>query len=425
MPELEAVNLPDLLGAITGGERLNLDVVQCALAVRPSATPAGRPFLAVLLLQNASDIDVDVTARVRLPERDAANQRNRFFAQRERLLVGLRPAEVGYLALPLSSSPNAKPGQGYRLVVELEVKRMDRQKPRRVRQPEGGGLFVETELTQEAQDRIWGLQQLIFSAERAGRSGVAVPFTVKPPEVGKVPELAAEWVSLWTLSDHVDERVLLERVREPLERALPQLRREVVFYPLLEAVQTRFKAGGYALKAGEAVYISKLLTLVVENGAAMAGEGESGEAPAWLLRCCRVLLDRPEAANNVPYLTSQMIFHDVVRDAVRLGLTMVETVTGEHFGDAAEQEDYAEAVVRRLQEGGLDFAHTYLPLVLGGLIANARVVMPKEQPRQTIYLLQKAREERASEADADNGPIFAMTDQLIERALDQMAGYAH
>ncbi len=120
-----------------------------------------------------------------------------------------------------------------------------------------------------------------------------------------------------------------------------------------------------------------------------------------------------------------MIFHDVVRDAVRLGLTMVETVTGEHFGDAAEQEDYAEAVVRRMQEGGLDFAHTYLPLVLAGLIANARVVMPKEQPRQTIYLLQKAREERAGEADADNGPIFAMTDQLIERALDQMAGYAH
>ena len=51
-----------LLGAVTGGERLNLDVVQCALGVRPSSVPAGKPFEAILLLQNASDVNVDVTA---------------------------------------------------------------------------------------------------------------------------------------------------------------------------------------------------------------------------------------------------------------------------------------------------------------------------------------------------------------------------
>ena len=105
MSDSQPDNLPDLLGAVTGGDRLNLDVMQCALGVRPSSIPAGKPFEAILLLQNASDVNVDVTAVVRLPEQDAKGKRNRFIVKRERLVVGLRPAEVGYMTLPLSSSP--------------------------------------------------------------------------------------------------------------------------------------------------------------------------------------------------------------------------------------------------------------------------------------------------------------------------------
>ncbi len=421
MPDREKMNLPDLLGAITGGERLNLDVVQCALAVRPARTPAGRAFEAILLLQNASDVDVDVTASVRLPDRDAARKRNRFFAQKERLLVGLRPAEVGFLTLPVSSSPKTKPAPGYKLAIDLAVKRVGKKKAGRVRAADGGGVFVETELPEDRQEHIWHLQQMVFSAARAGRSGVAATFEVLPPSPGGVADLTPEWVSLWTMRDHVDDSLLAERVRDQLNAVLPHLHRETVFFPLLDVVQTHFRRAGFWLKAGEAVYITKLLTLVLEQGAPEV-EGEAVQ-PDWFRRTCRVLADRPAVAKSVPLLVQEFLFFDLVRDAVRLGLTMIGTVTGEDFGDESEQEDYVNSVLARLQDGGMDFQHAYLPLVLGGLIANMRVVMPEEDPRESIALLQKARHYRADrEMDEYSEPVFDLTDRLIARAQEQVGG---
>ena len=79
-------NYPDILGAITGGLRCNINVVQLALAVRPRVVRAGRPFEAILLVQNASDVNVDVTATLHLPDKDAAKQKNQFTSHHVRLV---------------------------------------------------------------------------------------------------------------------------------------------------------------------------------------------------------------------------------------------------------------------------------------------------------------------------------------------------
>ncbi len=426
MADPQAVNLPDMLGAITGGERVNISVMQCALGVRPRNVPAGQPFEVILLLQNASDADVDVSLRVRLPERDANQKPNRFFAQRERLLVGLRPAEVGYVTLPASSSPKTATGEDYQLVVDLGVKVVDGRKPRRVRAPAGGGVLVETELSEEVQERIWELEQMVFSTEQVGRSSLAVSFGIKPSTLGTVADFSPGWTSLWTMRDHVDERLLVDRVRDPLVALLPRLKRDNVFFPLLDRVQTRFReSGGYPLRAGEAVVIAKLLTLVLEQGVLELGEDLEAldelevKPPAWLVRTCRVLFDRPEAAQNAGFLATELIFDELMGDAIRLGLTMVGTVLDEDFGDEQDQDRLVDSVMTRLESRGMDFQHTYLPLVMGGLIANARVVMPQEKARETIWLLRKNREQRASEQDETNASIFQMVDQLIDRALDR------
>lgn len=420
MADGQTVNLPDLLGAITDGERLNLDVVQCALGVRPSAIPAGKPFEVILLIQNASDVNVDVTAVVSLPEQDAKGKRNRFIVKSARLVVGLRPAEVGFMTLPVSSSPQTAPANTYRLTMELSVKRMDSRKPTRVRQTGGGGPFMETELSDEVQKHLWKLQQMVFSTEKAGRSGLTVPFVIKPATVGEVADFSPGWTSLWTMKDHVDEHALLERVREKIDLILPALKRETVFFPLLDVIQTRFREnGGYYLKAGEAVLITKSLVLSVEQGAALLESGEDEGCPAWVTRLGRVLFDRPDAARNMPRLIKEQLLPDLIQDAARLSLNMIHTVTGEDFGTEEEQAEYVGSVTQRLSRGELDFTHTYLPLVLGGLIANTRIVMPHEVPRETIWLLHKAREQRQPEQDDSNEPIFKLTDQLLDRALNQ------
>ncbi len=423
MADPQSVNLPDLLGAITNGERVNLNVVQAALGVHPRTTPAGRPFEVILLLQNASDVDVDVNVRVRLPDRDAKNDRNRFFAQKERLLVGLRPAEVGYVTLPASCSPKTAVEKGYQVAVDIQVKTVGNKKPERIRSPEGGGVLVETELPEDIQEHIWHLQQMVFSAERTGRSTLAAHFNVKKSEIGGMEELSPGWTTLWTMRDHVDKTILADRVRNELDVLLPRLGREAVFFPLLDVLQTRFREdGGYPLRAGEAVFIAKALTLVVEQGVTQVSDDIADleeDLPEWFLRTCRVLFDRPEAAKNATYLLQELVFYELVRDAIRLGMTMVSTVMDEDFGDDQAEENLVGDILESLHNGSLDYTRVYLPLVMAGLIANTRIVMAQERPRDTIWLLHKDQEQRAREKHEANTPVFQMVEQLIDRALEQ------
>ena len=67
MPDSSALNYPDILGFITGGPRLNAGVVQIALATRPRVVRAGRPFEAILLIQNACDANAVSYTHLTLP----------------------------------------------------------------------------------------------------------------------------------------------------------------------------------------------------------------------------------------------------------------------------------------------------------------------------------------------------------------------
>ena len=53
----------------------------------------------------------------------------------------------------------------------------------------------------------------------------------------------------------------------------------------------------------------------------------------------------------------------------------------------------------------------------GGLIANTRVTMPREQVRETVFILSKALDKRQPEKTKDNTFIFALAKKLIERAM--------
>lgn len=418
MTDRETVNLPDLLGAITSGERVNMDVVQVALGVRPRSTPAGRPFDVIVLLQNAADIEVDVAVQMRFPDRDSKKTRNPFVYRQDRVLVGMHPAEVGYLVLPVNSNPRTAPGAGYKVTVELTVKRAGKDKPRRVRDKEGGGLFVETELPEVVQEQFWGLQQMVFSVERAGKAALSADFTVAKTEIGKVADLAPRWHTLWTMRDHVDEGVLVDRVRDRLEVLLPLIKRDTVYFPLLDAVQTHFRNAGYPLRAGEAVFIAKAMMVALEQSMPDLEEDAAGHYPEWFIRTCRILFEQPEIASNAGALLAGPVFQDLLRDAIHQSFMMVSTVTGDDCGGEAGQEAYRREIMNCLN-GGMDFAHAYLPLVMGGLIVNTRVTFDREQPLETVGLLDKALQLRAPEQTAENQPIFKQVENLIDRSASQ------
>src|SRR5260221_11398255 len=178
-------NYPDVLGAITGGVRLNIDVVQVAVAARPAAVGAGRPLDALVLLQNTSNIDVDTVIRLAVPETDLTGHKSRFSTTLSKpIRIGLRPAEVGVANLPLICSQQTTPGDGYQLQIELQTEQKQRGSIR-IRDLNGGGPLHIEDLPEERQQGITGLQGLNYSVNTVGRVSVtratiSAPFEVLP-----------------------------------------------------------------------------------------------------------------------------------------------------------------------------------------------------------------------------------------------------
>jgi hypothetical protein len=103
-------------------------------------------------------------------------------------------------------------------------------------------------------------------------------------------------------------------------------------------------------------------------------------------------------------------------DAAIFGFTTLMSFTGEDFGSPEEMAEYAEGIMQSLRGEGdpLELIHAYLPLVLGGIAINAQVIMPGEDPRETMRLCERAREHRLGEANEGNQFILDLADRLIE-----------
>jgi hypothetical protein len=416
------VNLPDLLGAITKGSRLNLDLVQCALGVRPASSPAGGLFEAVLLLQNTTDSDIDVSAKVRPPDRDAKRKKGCFTPAREQVVVGLKPGEAGFLAIPVTVQPDTAPADDYVLRIEIGATSMGKGRPVYVREAEGGGRFDPDTITPELKAQVRQLRQIAFSNKREGRSGVSTRFAIQGAQTPRpdAVERSPDWHSLWSMADWTDPSAVFKQVQADfvaLKERIQQNQADI-YFALLDVVQIRFRNAGYPLYAGESVYIAKALSFVLSQQLPDGGTGAN--YPNWITSTSRFLFDRPEVVNSdLPQFFSDTILYDLIRDAIILGFYLITTAIEQDFGSIEDQRAYGESMVNYLERGDIDFAYTYLPLVLCGLIANTQVVLPEERPRETVWLLHRAWEHRQPEKEEFSEPVFRMARQLIDQALDQ------
>lgn len=390
MPEQTAPIYPDILGIITGGERFDAGAVQMALAVRPRVVRAGRPFEAVLLLQNGTSATVEIRGKLLLPEEDAQKKPGRFTASAEPLCVTLRPAETGYAVLPISVLPNAAPGSAYKIAVAVEV-----QTPPEVTLVRRATGSEQRFLPSNTNARLMELKSLAFSAARRGLFGsvIEAPFSVLPPQ--SMPTLQPEWVGLWSPGEQANTRPLVERHRDTLlRRILPQLQSEEVYTALYNTTERMVSAAGYPIQPAETAFIARLLVSVLWMAAfpntAVDYPGqelyhvrrtlEQGWAhnssfiplPNW----CRALLERMNtriAADPIAALAGPL-YDDLLSDAMTHGFRLLHAVTGQQLGSDDDMRAYSAQLIPLLRQPGahLSFVDVYLPLVLGGVAVEAR-----------------------------------------------------
>jgi hypothetical protein len=334
---------------------------------------------------------------------------------------------VGFTTLPVMITHQAAPGKDYALRLEVQVEQKERNN-NRVRDENGGSPITVDTLPEEQQEAIKVIQNFVYSTAISGKASsnkatLTVPFDILKPGITSLMalELKASYVPLWTAEDFLDDDALIEKTRPTTSALVPRLNRETVFFPLMKQVQASFQNAWYPLRTVEAALITKLITLVLEMGIPKVVHGQKVDYPRWFLKLCRMLARNPQAGAEIDRLVTDLLYPELLYDAIMFGFSMVNTVTRkDKFGAVTDPKAYADELVAALtgKGGTLDFSRAYVPLVLAGLISNTRITMPNEQTRDTTSSFAMTLEKRESEKTAENQHVFALGDDLVTRALE-------
>ncbi len=442
-----APNYPDILGYITDGQQLTIGVVQVALGVRPPVARVGRPFAAILLLQNMSDANVGVSTTLHLPVKDAAGEKGRFGTPNETMSLNLRPAEMGYLVIPITTRPNAAPAKEYSIAVDVQVE--SPAKPRFIRQTEQTeeiNLDYYFSLSEESIQKLMVLKMLNFSIRRRGvfssSNMLEASFALAPAKDMPPNEVKAGWFSLWALGTDSDARPLLERYRGTLAlNILPSLKPGALYKALLPITKERF-AKAYNIQNIEAHYITKLMVYILclgpqppavyhypeeamytvmtllKNG--WPTDGTPIPLPYW----CRGLLHMigmdEEVVNDPVLALTGALYDELLRDAITHGFHIMSVASRREMASEHELRVYTDYLVQTIRrpKRALTFSDVYLPLVLAGTVVSEDIPLPNEKPLDRIHDLIKVYNRRAeTEQKEDTQLAFQMTEEVTNFAL--------
>ncbi len=440
-----APNYPDILGYITDGQQLTIGVVQAALGVRPPVARVGRPFAAILLLQNMSDANVAVTATLQLPPKDAAGEKGRFGTPNEFQSLNLMPAEVGYLVIPIGTRANAAPASEYVIAVDVQVETPS--KPRLIRQIEQSeeiNLDYYFSLSEEAIQKLMVLKMLNFSVRRRGMFGSTLEATFALAPAKEMPrnDVKAGWFSLWGLGTDSDARPLLERYRGTLALSIvPSLRPAALYKALLPVTKERINKAYHAQNI-EIHFITKLMVYILSIAPhpplvyhypeeamytvmTLLKEGwPTDGTPIPLPYWCRGLLHMigmDEEVVQEPVLAfTGALYDELLRDAIVHGFHIMSVATRRELGSEHELRVYTDYLVQivRHPKRPLTFSDVYIPLVLAGVVVSEDVALPNEKPLERIHDLMKVYNRRAeTERNDVTEMAFLMAEDVTNFAL--------
>ena len=445
MPQSKAgPNYPDLLGYVTDGQRMIVDIVEMAMTIPQKTVRAGTPFEVVLFLQNTADVSVVVNVTMHLPKTDKNKEPKRFRAKKSNMTSLMRPAEVGYLRLPILAHPKTAVGE-YQLMLEVDITPSSKpQIVRRTGEDEEVSLDYYFYLPEQTINRLSQLKQFTFSTAKRGWLSKVIFTSFKMASPAKINNQMPDtnWVSLWTLGDHTDARPLLERHQRTLQKdILPQINTPRLRKPLKHAIRKRFELAGYAIKPIEVHYIEKLLYVILNLAsdanapydypgedyyrvaATLKGDLPDDGSPVLTPNWCRNLLHKIDVSPKVIEHPAQtllgMLFDELLRDGIALGFELIHDTLDESLGDRHEIEKYAEHLIRIFwdSEAKLTFIDAYLPLIIGGILIAERALERHERPLDGLHNILKTLHEHGAECRPEDEYVYNLAEKIIHIEL--------
>ncbi len=404
---------PDVLGAITGGTRCEMETLQVAIGVFPKGVALGQPFEVLVLLQSLIDRPQEVALAVSLPRRDATGRRLSFFLPKKQLKLTLGPVEVAIVHLPAVAQPPTPPARGYPLRLKVAV-----QRPSGATVVRSPGAGRPPSFLSVSPFRLEVLREVEFSGESHVPGQLACRFDVIPGHVKVgLSNPSPKFEQLWTAQDYEMEQGKIEESIELAEQATFEFTRSTVFEPVEAATRVKFAAAGMPLHPGETLFIAKAITYVYEDAYQFEQDFELYDA-RWFQWLCSLIVREPDALErDKGELAAGELYFGALYDAVRVGLPMVELATRQRYGDAAEHRQYADKVVQAVQGNEkMDLSYVYLPLVMAGVLLNLRLKTRYENPWHSLELLEEALNGRVRLAGGRVNPILQTLTGMIEDA---------
>lgn len=410
---------PDVLGSITGGTRISMDKLQCALGIFPTQTYINQPVEVILILQNMVDQPMQIKVGLQLPNQDKKGNPVVIDAAKKTLALSMRPGEVGVLRIPIIPLPPTQPGTGF--PVRVAVRYRTPNEGHAVRPPAGG---APPSVLSISSFKLQALREVAFSAHTWNESAeiITTYFDVAPKRTQPTgQDLQARYESLWTMQEMVEERELVQAKVEDARRIASSLTRNTVYQPMMAAVEDHFGDRGMPLHPGETRAIAKMMTYTMDEGLELE-QGFSIEDSRWFLTLCQVLAHNADVFHmDRGELVTKYLFEAALYDAILLGFSTIDPKVKEDLGDGAERVNYANRVLAWFAgEGDPDPSYIYLPLAMGGVVVNMLVSAKDENPWVLVDQLTEANRGRARLASGEVATIFKVMDSLLNQAEDAL-----
>jgi hypothetical protein len=410
---------PDVLGSITGGTRISMDKLQCALGIFPTQTYINQPVEVILILQNMVDQPMQIKVGLQLPSQDKKGHPVVIDTAKKTLALSMRPGEVGVLRIPIIPLPPTQPGTGF--PVRVAVRYRTPNEGHAVRPPAGG---APPSVLSISSFKLQALREVAFSAHTWNESAeiITTYFDIAPKRTAPIgQDLQPKYESLWTMQEMVEERELVQAKVEDAQRIAMSLTRNTVYLPMMMAVEEHFAERGMPLHPGEMRAIAKMMTYTLDEGLELE-PGFSMEDSRWFLTLCQVLAHNPDLEFiDRGELVTKYLFEAALYDAILLGFSTIDPKVKEDLGDTAERINYANRVLAWFAgEGDPDPSYIYLPLAMGGVVVSMLVTPKDENPWLVVDQLTEANRGRARLASGEVATIFKVMDSLLNQAEDAL-----
>ena len=366
------LHYPDVLGQITGGPRINMEVVEVALGVYPKRAYLNQPVELVIVLQNMVNKKLQLKIAVRTPNNDPQDNIVIIEVGKPQVSFSLEAGEVGVLRMPIVGRPPTRPNKG--LPVRVAIRYRVPEDAEEVR-PTGGG--APPSVLSASPFKLQVLRDIEFIAHKWNESTDIL--TVDFGLAGKTlpvenDDLKPRYETLWA-QEGLRKEIQLARAKYPEARLIARPAPTGDLYgAFVAAVEDRFARRGLPLHPGESMAIAKMMTYTVED-APLREPDIALEQTRWFRALCQVLAANPDLtdAERNDVITRE-VFDSVLYDAVLVAFIVLENKVDEDLGDEAERLNYANRFMRWFAGyGDEDLTFVYLPLVLGGL-SIARLV---------------------------------------------------